>query len=446
MKKRYNLFDVFTPATPAVETFVNRDAKINARLRSALRTKGKQVVLYGHSGCGKTTLITHEIKNIGLRSMITRCFDGMTFEDLVIDAFDQLGSLLVETKEKKSFKFSPSVSLTYKEIKATLSLGDVGQEIETTRRRVVPPQLTPRNLGKFFGEASCCWIWEDFHKVAKIDKAKTSSIMKIFKDMAADYPALKIVAIGAVGTARQVVQYNNDMKARVSEILIPYMSDVEIRNIMETGEDLLFVRFDEEVKRKVLQYSCGLPSICHQLCLTMCELKHIDRTSVEKNRPKIILSDFFDALENYVRDNSDTLLSQLDKAVKKPNSQKKNPPLDVLKAMVEIEKDEVGFDDISSNHTTKRLSTKEIEQALLELSLPDRGEILFYDENSNKYRFKDRFLKSFVIMKFSDEDKEPRSYREKELIEKIVELMERDFGTRGHLDLDDDDDVFENIF
>ena len=48
--------DVFTPTKPAILTFVEGEY-LNAQLVDALRTPGKQLVVYGHSGSGKTTLL-----------------------------------------------------------------------------------------------------------------------------------------------------------------------------------------------------------------------------------------------------------------------------------------------------------------------------------------------------------------------------------------------------
>ena len=47
---------IFTPSSPAIQNFVERETSVNNQITDALRTTGKQIVVYGHSGSGKTTL------------------------------------------------------------------------------------------------------------------------------------------------------------------------------------------------------------------------------------------------------------------------------------------------------------------------------------------------------------------------------------------------------
>jgi Flp pilus assembly CpaF family ATPase len=56
LSTEYKVVDVFTPTKPARYTFVERES-INDKLVAALRTPGKQIVVYGYTGSGKTTLL-----------------------------------------------------------------------------------------------------------------------------------------------------------------------------------------------------------------------------------------------------------------------------------------------------------------------------------------------------------------------------------------------------
>lgn len=49
-----NLSEIFTPTRPANLTYVERD-KESEQLIRALKTPGKQIIVYGNSGSGKTT-------------------------------------------------------------------------------------------------------------------------------------------------------------------------------------------------------------------------------------------------------------------------------------------------------------------------------------------------------------------------------------------------------
>ena len=50
-------------------------------------------------------------------------------------------------------------------------------------------------------------------------------------DLADEYEELKIIALGAVGTARQVVEYDPEMRNRIAEIPVELMTEKEIESI-----------------------------------------------------------------------------------------------------------------------------------------------------------------------------------------------------------------------
>ena len=96
-----------------------------------------------------------------------------------------------------------------------MSLGEFSNSTQVAAKNFVPPQLTGQRLAKFFGESKARWVLEDFHKIKGQEKARVSQLMKIFMDMSSSYPELKLIAIGAVGTARHVIEYDKEMNNRV---------------------------------------------------------------------------------------------------------------------------------------------------------------------------------------------------------------------------------------
>jgi excinuclease UvrABC ATPase subunit len=175
---RLNVRDVFTPTTPARLAFVERES-INTKLVNALETPGKQVVVYGYSGSGKTTLLENKLHQAYERHLTTRCVQGLSFEQLVLDAFDQLeGFYESELTGIKKTSLSSSIGAQYATIKAQVKAQSDSEE-QRKQQRILPPQLTPQTLARLLGEAGCCWVLEDFHKMESGEKVKLAQIMKV---------------------------------------------------------------------------------------------------------------------------------------------------------------------------------------------------------------------------------------------------------------------------
>jgi energy-coupling factor transporter ATP-binding protein EcfA2 len=179
----YPTIKVFTPTTPARLTFVERDA-INDRLVGALSTPGKQIVVYGHSGSGKTTLLLNKLRQLYEGEVITRCVTGMSFEQAVCDAFEQLAPIYIAEQKTGTKNASvASLSAEYASIRAQIS-SDRSNSTEVTERPLLPPQLTPQTLARLMGAAGRCWVLEDFHKIGPAEKTKLAQVMKVFMDVA----------------------------------------------------------------------------------------------------------------------------------------------------------------------------------------------------------------------------------------------------------------------
>lgn len=152
----YQVDEVFTPASPAFACFVPRDDKVDHKVESALRTRGKQIVVYGHSGSGKTTLLLNKLHQLYENHLTSRCMKGMTVDALLIDAFSQLAPFYEMEKvlmEKNSQEYL--IESTFKSIKANFK-EITGIDNSSKSQRLVPPQLTAHNLAKLLGSKNLC--------------------------------------------------------------------------------------------------------------------------------------------------------------------------------------------------------------------------------------------------------------------------------------------------
>ena len=92
--KKKTLSDVFTPGTVAKVNYLRR-GELEARITNSLETPGVQIILYGHSGSGKTTVIRKLLDENNYQFVRTQCTKEKTLNDVILDAFSQLDRFCV---------------------------------------------------------------------------------------------------------------------------------------------------------------------------------------------------------------------------------------------------------------------------------------------------------------------------------------------------------------
>ncbi|WP_429104893.1 ATP-binding protein [Aeromonas allosaccharophila] len=397
--EKHDVYKVFTPTTPARLTFVERE-KVNSKLVNALRTPGKQVVVYGHSGSGKTTLLVNKLHQLYDSHVTSRCMKSVSFDMLILDAFDQLAPFYISAiSDKKTTTLNTQLSTEYLTIKGQLAYSNAS-ETQTKQQRILPPQLTPQALGRFMGASGCCWVLEDFHKIDDKERAHLSQIMKVFMDMADEYPTLKIIALGAVDTARQIVEYDSEMSNRVAEIHVPLMDEDEVNDIIFKGTSLLKIAIADSLAKGISSYSNGMASVCHHLCLNICTSQGIYETvdSVVNIEDQSLQS----ALQMYLEETSDTLKKAFDIVFKQKRTKKYDNAKLIIKALSELHPDGVLRSEI---YEQIRKNEPEYPQGNLSIFLKrlcddSESPIIRYDADSNKYAFKDPVYRVFALVYF----------------------------------------------
>ncbi|WP_299693202.1 hypothetical protein [uncultured Vibrio sp.] len=262
-------------------------------------------------------------------------------------------------------------------------------------------------MAKLLGEAGYCWVLEDFHKIEGEEKEKLAQMMKVFVNLSDKYEDLKIVAIGAVNSAREVVETDAEMNTRISEFHVKLMDDEEIRQIIEKGCDALNIIIPKNLQDDIIHYSNGLGSICHKLCYYMCDAAVIRKTisqPVEFN-----YSDLKEALKRYIKSVEDTIKKSFDRAMKISSVE------NTLRIMAHQEQDGAQIDallDWASEHRIN-ISKKKLKTDLDKLETEAFGELIKFDDNSWKYSFSNPFYGTFALAYFEEQDKKMRSAKKK---------------------------------
>lgn len=410
--KSLKLADVITPNTTAKYTYIKR-GPIEESFSKNLDIAGRQIIIYGHSGSGKTTLTRRMLKLQGVNFIITHCEANTKFNDLLLSAFDKLDRFYISQKESNcSYTITSTMKAEYQMLSSEISSQNSTSYTEISCR-VVPPQLTPQKLAQFLGEVNAVWVIEDFHKIHEEEKIRLADVLKIFIDAANDYPRVKIICIGAVGSARELVNFDNNLYPRISELHVPLLDESEIRKIINLGCECLHIEMSESLIDKIVYYSNQLASLAHQMCYEICFKNDVKNTRLLKKH--INDDQFKSAIQGYIDTNSDTLKGIYESITKN------QLVWYILKTVVSVEKESMSFDEIKSRINTNRHSfpDNDIHTELKNLSDETIG-ILRFNSNSEKYAvatpFWGAFLKMQLAMEQADRAKRKKNKRNKNLI------------------------------
>ncbi|WP_039925018.1 hypothetical protein, partial [Treponema sp. JC4] len=274
------------------------------------------------------------------------------------------------------------------------------------QKRIVAIQLTIERLADFLGKKGLIWVIEDFHKVPDEQKIKLAQVLKVFMDKATEYPKVKIICIGAVCSAREMLDLDPELNNRVSEIEVPLMNDSEIEKIATKGFSLLNVHFaDSSLTNKIVYYSNRLAAVCHQLCFDLCYNKAIEKNSLKK--VYIDSDDFFNAVKSYSERNSDTFKKIFEKL-------KAHYILFKLCNSV-VEKGKDSFNPGEIFRSNKKLTTIEKRNYLQKLTEKEYGELLQYNPDTDTFSILNPFLAAYLKMLFATERAEQHNNKNIEL-------------------------------
>ena len=375
---------------------------------SNLNIPGKQIILYGHSGSGKTTLIRKMLKDNKIKYILVHCTSLTTINDIILEAFDQLNIYYVSEKKLSNLNsITSSLKAEYKSIAADISISKDSSHSETMIR-LLPPRLTRQKLAEFLGELQAVLIIEDFHKVKGEEKKGIADMLKIFIDAANKVKKVKIICIGAVLSARDLLDFDPDLHPRITEIEVPLLTESEIKSIVNKGCNLLNILMSDELIGNIAYYSNRLASLTHQMCYDICFSNKILKKQCKYT--KIDDDSFKCAIKAHTDRNSDTLKRIYDSCVQRQLAWY------ILKTIVTVGKNDVKFEEIKKGvcQNNRSFSDEEIIEELGKLSSTDVN-IIIYDNKLGNYSISTPFWGAFLKMQNSIEDTNRKNKKQKKI-------------------------------
>ena len=332
--RTYSLGEVFTPGQPADKGFVSRPVE-EQDLKNLLDERGTQILVWGESGAGKSSLVSNVLKNEKQLSVTTRCESTTTYEQILASAFDRMNAMVRtghSTQDTRQLgggaEFGGPLSPASVHTEASWEAGQT-QDFE----RVVPAQLTSEALATRLGSKGLVWVIEDFHKVSPETRTRLADAMKVFSDESLNYPRLRMIVLGVAETAGQILRAPSNMAGRLADIPIPPLGDDDLGQLLDKGKDLLNVDFGA-VRNRIIKHSVGVASITHALARECCTALGVLETS------NTLMYVTAEALENaktaYSRTRGGTMREDFDAALEITQTRKYHNYAIILRAIASL--------------------------------------------------------------------------------------------------------------
>lgn len=404
MKTR-NPESIFTPKTIATrEMFERRNENdldgnpgLQDNLQDALRELGGQVVLYGDTGVGKSSLLRYAAEDEQLDAITIECFSSKSFEDLIEDAIRKL----VEVRE---ISRTSGTSLDGEleggfRVKFLLSLkgrlrGSMSsdREFEIIQRSPLDALLEAMKATK-----TSLIVLDNFQNITDAStRHLIAQTMEYLSDRAEETGDIKIVVIGIAEDAPALIGGSGSFRRRVTEIGVPRMPDDEIHAILRRGFNLLGLSVPDDVRSRLVFYSDGFPYFAHLLGL------HVSRWARRNGVGEVSAIDAERALKRAISSVDQSYSDRVEKAFEAGGEVQ--PRKSLLRILSSSDRREWKSGDVISAWEEmygRREAYQFLHVALAALLDEEHGSMLKRKGTRNKYiyQFSDPYLRPYLRLK-----------------------------------------------
>lgn len=275
----------FTPHTPVVDDlFCGRMKEIES-IFEGLSEKGNHIVLFGDRGVGKTSLARYSCKKYGEAentdtNIMVSCCANDTFQSVIEKVFTELGIELVEAVQRGSGAKIDVKCVEYNR--------EISRTIINTNKTDNPTWVANKLKDK-----EVVVIIDEFDTIKDpIEKQKFSTLMKNLSDNSSN---LSLLIVGISLSVDDLIEGHRSIDRCLSQVYLKRMTDDELLSIIQKGEDRTGLKFNEDVKKKIVEKSLGFPYYVHMLAL------EASKNAVLSERKEINNEDYENGLNNTIK-------------------------------------------------------------------------------------------------------------------------------------------------
>ena len=370
-------------------------------LQDALREAGGQVILYGDTGVGKSSLLRYAAADEGMEVVAVECLSSKSYEDLVEDAIRKL----VDIKEiSRTTKTSVGGSVEAEgKVKFLVSIKGrlFGERQSGKEFEVVEETPIDALLSAMQASGTQLLVLDNFQNITHREtRHLVAQTMEFLADRSAESGDIKAVIIGIAEDAPSLIGGSGSFRRRATEIGVPRMPDDEIRAVLTRGFQLLDIEVDSRILDRLVFYSDGFPYFAHLLGL------HLARWARRGNSGALNEADVDKALKRAVNSVDRSYAERLEKAFEAGGDIQ--PRKTILRILAESERREWKSADVIAAWEEvhgKRDAYQFLHVALAALLDEKHGKVLRRKGTRNKYiyQFDDPYMRPYLRLTADEE-------------------------------------------
>jgi hypothetical protein len=288
------------------DLLVGRRDELN-RIVAGLNTPGGHAVIFGDRGVGKTSLanvvMEYFVKQFGKDSVsLVRCDPASTFLAMFSSILRARG-VDVDTKETTRTKEEGG------EAKVSAVFANAGVKSKTSvsaTKAGAEDTATPTWMMGHLAGAPGLVVIDEFDVVESTPAVYAlATLIKQLSDCGSGF---KICVVGVADSVSRLLRGHQSSGRAVVEIKLDRLSNVELRQIILSGEKRTELRFDDSVVDEIVAVSAGYPYFTHLLALKSAEV------AVVADRKRITHADLEAAWKDAAVETEASLRSIFDQA------------------------------------------------------------------------------------------------------------------------------------
>ncbi len=262
--------------------YVERES-VDGRLRSNLN-RSKHITIFGSSKQGKTCLRKHCIPED--RYILISCNNRWSISDLNNHILKSAGYEIIDATTN-TIAGDAKINVTAQGGLPLLGSGKVGGEVqlsgehETSTRKMaldfndvndVVTALKEIGFDKYI-------VLEDFHYLKAETQRDFSIELKAFHENS----QLCFIIVGVWIDENRLSVYNGDLAGRLIPVNADKWSNTELKEVVEKGEKLLNISFDDQFTSSLVEACLGNVYILQEACHRACEREGVTQTLPQKS-------------------------------------------------------------------------------------------------------------------------------------------------------------------